>query len=220
MAKIEREENNPQKNTSFLKSLPKPQRTAFLFLSVVSLGIIILWLWQVNSRIISPFQLPGGQQATSTNLSNVASSLYNIDTDGDGLTDQEEINLYHTSPYLEDTDGDGISDFQEVQNGTDPNCPQGQTCNGTGSVVASSTNSNVNSILPAIGSSTSTSSTASTSDATLQQMMSGQADASQLRALLLKNGVDSNILSQLSDQELLSTYQQMLQEQSASSTSQ
>lgn len=44
------------------------------------------------------------------------------DTDGDGLTDLEEINTYCTSPINVDTDGDGIEDRVEVdQLLTDPN---------------------------------------------------------------------------------------------------
>jgi len=50
------------------------------------------------------------------------------DTDGDGLSDYDEINLYHTSPYLKDSDGDGIDDKTEVLRGSDPNCPEGQNC--------------------------------------------------------------------------------------------
>ena len=44
----------------------------------------------------------------------------------------------------------------------------------------------------------------------LQAMMAGQADAAQLRALLLDSGADANMLKQLSDEELLKTYQEML----------
>jgi hypothetical protein len=44
----------------------------------------------------------------------------NPDTDGDGLTDGDEVNKYHTSPLLADTDGDGIPDGVEIQTGTDP----------------------------------------------------------------------------------------------------
>jgi subtilisin family serine protease len=36
------------------------------------------------------------------------------DTDGDGLTDNQEIQLYATSPTLPDSDGDGLTDGQEV----------------------------------------------------------------------------------------------------------
>ncbi len=37
-----------------------------------------------------------------------------IDTDGDGLTDYEEIKIYHTNPLKKDTDDDGLSDYEEV----------------------------------------------------------------------------------------------------------
>ncbi len=51
-----------------------------------------------------------------------------IDSDGDGLTDQEEIE-YGTDPFKADTDGDGIRDDIEINNGTDPldpNDPPGE----------------------------------------------------------------------------------------------
>lgn len=37
-----------------------------------------------------------------------------LDSDGDGLTDAEEMYTYNTSPYIQDTDGDGYSDGEEV----------------------------------------------------------------------------------------------------------
>jgi hypothetical protein len=44
-----------------------------------------------------------------------------LDSDGDGLTDYEEINVYDTDPFNPDTDGDGLTDFEEVIiYGTDP----------------------------------------------------------------------------------------------------
>jgi hypothetical protein len=36
------------------------------------------------------------------------------DTDGDGLSDRDELQLYGTSPLQTDTDGDGFSDFSEI----------------------------------------------------------------------------------------------------------
>jgi len=42
-----------------------------------------------------------------------------VDTDGDGLTDEEEIAL-GTDPFKTDTDGDGYDDGEEVSAGTDP----------------------------------------------------------------------------------------------------
>jgi DNA-binding beta-propeller fold protein YncE len=46
--------------------------------------------------------------------------IHNPDTDGDGLTDGQEVLLYHTNPLLADTDGDGVPDGVEIQTGTNP----------------------------------------------------------------------------------------------------
>jgi MYXO-CTERM domain-containing protein len=43
-----------------------------------------------------------------------------LDTDGDGLTDDVEEYDTHTDPYAADTDGGGVSDGDEVAGGTDP----------------------------------------------------------------------------------------------------
>ncbi|MBU1038912.1 L,D-transpeptidase family protein [Patescibacteria group bacterium] len=43
-----------------------------------------------------------------------------IDTDNDGLSDQQETDIYHTNPNLADTDGDGYLDGQEIANGYSP----------------------------------------------------------------------------------------------------
>lgn len=44
----------------------------------------------------------------------------NPDTDGDGLTDGDEINIYGTDPLNPDTDGDSYSDGDEVRSGYNP----------------------------------------------------------------------------------------------------
>ncbi len=46
-----------------------------------------------------------------------------LDSDGDGLTDTQEINIYHTDPHHKDTDGDGYSDKAEIDAGYDPVTP-------------------------------------------------------------------------------------------------
>jgi hypothetical protein len=45
------------------------------------------------------------------------------DTDGDGLYDREEVKVYKTNPLNPDTDGDGFVDGQEVNSGYNPNGP-------------------------------------------------------------------------------------------------
>jgi len=48
----------------------------------------------------------------------LGTDIHNADTDGDGLTDGQEVLIYHTNPLLFSTDGTGISDGIEVQTGT------------------------------------------------------------------------------------------------------
>ncbi len=45
------------------------------------------------------------------------------DTDGDGLTDGDEVYIYNTNPLVYDSDEDGLNDIQEIDLGTDPNEP-------------------------------------------------------------------------------------------------
>ncbi len=44
----------------------------------------------------------------------------NPDTDGDGLSDGDEVLIWHTNPLNPDTDGDGYPDGTEVKNGYNP----------------------------------------------------------------------------------------------------
>ncbi|KXK00179.1 MAG: hypothetical protein UZ19_OD1000094 [Parcubacteria bacterium OLB19] len=48
------------------------------------------------------------------------SELIAKDTDGDGVTDFDETNLYKTDPNLPDTDGDGVIDSVEITKGFNP----------------------------------------------------------------------------------------------------
>ena len=42
------------------------------------------------------------------------------DSDGDGISDLDEMDIFGTDPQLADTDGDGVNDGLENQNGLDP----------------------------------------------------------------------------------------------------
>ena len=51
---------------------------------------------------------------TNIEEKNLNTFMDSTDTDSDGLTDYDEVKVYHTDPLNVDTDGDGVSDYEEV----------------------------------------------------------------------------------------------------------
>ena len=198
--------NDNPKGQSF-SSLPRPQKTAVIILGLTALGILGIWFWQFNMRINDPFRPSSAEIAQGEKDAQAKIMAQNTertkDSDGDGLTDYDEINSYKTSPYLEDTDGDGISDFQEVKNGTDPLCAEGTAC---GSFMGTPT-------------STSTEITASSTpaenvdQALLIKALSGQGDADTMRQILLQGGANADQVKLLTDQDLMTMYTEVLKAQ-------
>ncbi len=45
------------------------------------------------------------------------------DSDADGLSDYDEVKIYHTDPLKSDSDSDGVADGTEVRQGTNPAGP-------------------------------------------------------------------------------------------------
>lgn len=210
-------------NSSVFKNIPRKQKIAVFILALGAIVIVVFWAWQFNTRLASPFKSPIDNQkntAVSPNLTDATSTvidLHNVDTDHDGLSDYDEINIYHTSPYLEDTDSDGIPDGVEVKNSTDPNCPTGKVCNGindttaASSTLATSTGAAPTSVnIPALSI---PADVASSSQQAIQDAISGKADATTLRQLLITSGADKAMLDQISDADLMASYQQTLQNQ-------
>jgi hypothetical protein len=64
-----------------------------------------------------PFETGTGIYVSPTNT---GASPTNPDSDGDGLTDGEEVYNYHSNPNVRDTDGDGFEDGFEVGAGFNP----------------------------------------------------------------------------------------------------
>jgi len=63
---------------------------------------------------------PDGDGLTTTQEQSLGTDPLKYDTDGDGLSDGDEVNVYHTNPLLADSDGDGQSDGMEITCGTNP----------------------------------------------------------------------------------------------------
>jgi YVTN family beta-propeller protein len=65
-----------------------------------------------------PFEDPDHDGLTNLQEFQNGTDPNNPDTDGDGLTDGQEVLIYHTNPVLLSTDGTGIPDGIEVRTGT------------------------------------------------------------------------------------------------------
>lgn len=62
-----------------------------------------------------------GDGLTDDQEANFGTSAKLVDTDKDGLNDREEIRVYDTDPLDPDTDNDNFLDGEEVNNGYNPN---------------------------------------------------------------------------------------------------
>jgi hypothetical protein len=189
------------------RQLTTQQKLGVAVLSLFAVAIFVFWYVELQSSIaylpyggVNPAQLaPTSQTASSTGTATV-------DTDGDGLTDADELGRYRTSPYLADTDGDSLSDSQELADGSDPNCPQGTTCNNGGLYNANE------STKTATVSSTNLFSLDGQSGQTLQQAFGANPDPTTLRATLLlsASSEDKQMINSLTDDQLLELYRSML----------
>jgi len=221
----------------------KKQRTSLVFLSIFSIAVLVLMFLQMRNQIYSPFAYHGvidtstvAVDTTATDYAALLSTpkalsqlspsetikLQTTDTDKDGLSDYDEIYVYKTSPFLEDSDSDGFSDKQEVSNGTDPNCPQGQTCRATDFTPTATTTATSDLVSSDLTSALDTTDTANspTASSTLEEkvmagVMSGNADTAVLRKLLLDNGVAQKDLDKISDADLLKSYEETLNNMSS-----
>lgn len=174
---------------------------------------MIFWILQFRAQLLRPLGL-GENDEPKTKAAKVV-DLKAVDTDADGLKDYDEINVYKTSPYLEDTDSDGLSDKQEVEQGTSPTCPQGKNCGAMEQIkVGTSTQTNLlpATSLPTLDIPLDTNDLGFDQNA-LQGVLSGVADAATLRQLLISSGVNQAELNQISDADLLKSYQETLKKQ-------
>lgn len=200
----------------------KSHKIAAFFLVVLTFFAFGMWIVQFKSNLVGP----GGRsdsEGINSSLSEAesAESSKQKDTDKDGLSDWDELNYYNTSPYLEDSDSDGITDKQEIASGTNPNCPTGKEC--AGEEFVNNTNDGpeqlnaelekLNDLL--VNTSTTTpplnlDGTQSSQPENLQNILSGQSDAQSLRKMLLEAGMDEKMLGQISDDDLMKSYSDVL----------
>ena len=166
---------------------------AILFFGFFGLIFSIL---RFNGLIQAPYLTTLVKTPLTVNLNLSAQEdvlgLSTRDTDQDGLSDFDEINIYQSSPYLKDSDSDGIDDQREVARGSNPVCPEGQDCFGFNDLRF-----DVSAQAPGpslqLG----------------ETVLTGEASASQVRQLLRQAGMSEELLSQLTDEELIAAYQEV-----------
>jgi len=212
-------------------NLNKGQKIAVVVLAVFAVAVFGMWLVQFKKSISEPFTYKGKDAAgTHSNmpLQDSEESLKNKDTDGDGLSDWDELYFYKTSPYLEDSDSDGFSDKQEIDNDKDPNCPAGRDCYSVGivdgdkSVVDAGEKeqdvSSLNSLLNQfnVDASESVQGTGGTAGlapdkaSDLEALFGSDMNAATLRQLLLEYGMNKEMLDKISDEQLMQSYREMM----------
>lgn len=197
------------------QSLGKNQKIAVAVLGVLAVAVVITWMAQFKKSINGPFSYNPTETTKSTTTCEgpeCQESLKTKDTDGDGLTDWDELNIYETSPYLEDSDSDGIFDKEEINSGADPNCPAGRDCSALANISSESSEEASSAELDLNLGSTGEELT-SDQEKILQDILAGQVDASALREMLLESGMDQETLNQISDEDLLASYKEVLKSQ-------
>ncbi len=177
----------------------------------VGVSAIFLSIKQSTQKINSPFAA-GDRTALEQLNENDSTVLKTKDTDGDGLSDYDETNVYRTSPYLKDTDSDGLSDGEELKNNTDPNCPQGKTCANPTPVnnqIPSDSEINFNGLM---NEQAGLEAPVNTSADALNVNTSTAPTAAEVRAMLINAGLDEQSLKGISDVDLLQLYNDSLKE--------
>ncbi len=215
------------------------QKIFIISLILVTFIILSLGFYQIAQNIRNPFIYKEQYKNIGKGGCNEPTEiqkkiLMNRDTDGDGLSDYDELYKYHTSPFLKDSDSDGIDDKKEIENKTDPNCPEGKNCfsNDLTNPTIQEKNKSLelynniekyNKQLEQmnkqkqgvnIGSSTNSGFNVFENNNYLNSeqlnLLNGKADAKTIKKFLKAAGVDSKLLDKLSDKEIMDAYKKTL----------
>jgi hypothetical protein len=209
---------NISKNNVIIKKnknkISEEQKAGFILVIMTGTLSLVLGILFIFRSVNRPFDInyEGPLFLTSSNRRALeVERMKTQDTDGDGLSDYDEVFTFGTSPYLIDTSGDGISDGDHVRAGNNPL---------TGSVVgatAPTTEFNdgfFNSFNSALG------------EGVLMPFQAGQADnpspdaisdpwqigAAEIRKILAERGMTEEQLRQVTDQQLLERYYTLLEQ--------
>ncbi len=185
------------------RSLTAEQKTGFVLLLVFAVMGLTLGVLQIRNTMLAPFALNSKIPASLKDQVNDVDALRYRDTDGDGLSDFDELYTYGTSPYLYDTFGYGMSDKEVVAKGLARCANAGKNCSDAGTPLGPTTTI----AFP---------SSAENIPKNINQIVS---DPAQIRELLVQSGMKKEILNKLTDQELLSMVAQLMASSTLTATS-
>ncbi|MFA6100350.1 MAG: hypothetical protein WC750_05805 [Patescibacteria group bacterium] len=119
--------------------LEKRQKAFFVVFVLCAVGALVFSYLSVRDGIYSPFKISLEEiQKNKDLLKDPATEqeklAKRIDSDGDGLSDWDEENVYRTSPYLWSTAGDKVPDNVKIALGENPLCKLGEPCEVTGAM--------------------------------------------------------------------------------------
>jgi len=115
------------------KQLNKEQKIAIIALVIGAGFVFVFSALRVRQGIYSPFLVPVDTYEQNRELIQDPIAEYQAlqkrtDSDGDGLSDWSEENIYKTSPYLWSTAGDSVPDNVKIARGENPLCKSGEPC--------------------------------------------------------------------------------------------
>lgn len=218
------------------------QKISLAGLSIVSVFIVVLVGGSFVNSILEPEgyryntkknkvfydELAVDESVLGSRSSELDSKI--LDTDGDGLSDWDEVNIYSTSPYLEDTDSDGVIDGEEILVDSDPGCPAGEDCYGVplysasadvkqnplefglGGGVSGVEGADLEAIMKLVQGGGLEPPKAELSEEEMRKIAGEIDSAEEIRELLLNTGFPVEMLESISDEQLIEVYSGVVSE--------
>ena len=194
---------------------PRPTFTReqkFGYALVITCGVlaVVLGVFYMSKHVKAPFiisytgsRFVTGDEAAAAEVAQQKAT----DTDGDTISDYDEMKIYGSSPYLRDTDSDGVSDDVEIATNQDPTCAKGDACEDEGDEIMS-----VNPINEGMVGDVATSAAAATQQLEQIRLMLANQSPNDIRVMLIDSGADEAQVNAMTDAELTEFYATVLGE--------
>ncbi len=238
---LDREQRYAENDQSILEIKDGFLVKIFKYFSRDSVGVKIIFVIGIMSILLGSWKMIYGiknsfvsSQISLSDKSYIIEGLNSLkDTDGDGLSDTDEMNIYGTSPYLADTNSNDISDYDEVILGKGNNCTDILSCNASANLSVISASSSIfgeainyddikkqlleagysQEIIDQITPSGSEIENTNTASSELEKLKN--LSIQEIKQLLISQGATESDLSKFSDEEIQSVYIQTLNEEAS-----